>query len=115
MSLEDTDNAGKLIQMLLAASAAGVYDETTEAWTGPVTPGSLVEFVLTYATPSDTVAAATAAAVATTGSALTAYGYTQAQADAIPVAINALIADTLVLRQLIVALVGVLVSAGIAS
>ena len=48
---------------------------------------------------------ATAANVVTTAATLVAYGYTQAQADAIPVAINATQADVLALKKLIVALI----------
>jgi hypothetical protein len=113
---DPTDNAAKLINLLAAVQAAGVYDETTNAWSGPVVPESPVTFTLTYSTAADTVPAATVAAVPTTSSTTTTpYGYsTQAQADDIPVAINALTADVLALRKVIVALVNVLVSADLA-
>jgi|ERR1017187_6187958 hypothetical protein len=69
-------------------------------------------YTKTYNTPARTIPAATAVAAATTGSTVgaatnaSAYGYTTAaQADAIPVAINALEADVLALKQIIVALV----------
>jgi len=62
-------------------------------------------YTKTYSTASRTVANATAGAVVTTAATLAAYGYTQAQADSIPVAINALRADVDILRQLIVSLI----------
>ena len=64
-------------------------------------------YTLTYNTASHTVPAATAVAAATTGSTTTTpYGYTtSAQADAIPVAINALEADVIALKKVIVQLV----------
>jgi len=62
-------------------------------------------YTLTYSTAARTVPAATVAAVATTAATLVAYGYTQAQADSIPVAINALAADVLALKKVIVALI----------
>ncbi len=63
-------------------------------------------YTQTYTTAARTVSTATVAAVVTTASTTTAYGYvTSAQADAIPVAINALTADVLVLRKVITALI----------
>lgn len=64
-------------------------------------------YTQTSATPGRTVAAATAVAVDTTGSSQTTpYGFTSsAQADAIPVAINALETDVATLRGLINALI----------
>ena len=59
-------------------------------------------YTLTYSTAVRTVPAATAANVATTASTLVAYGFTQAQADSIPVEINAMQADMLELKKLIV-------------
>lgn len=77
-------------------------------------------YTLTYSTAARVVPAATAVAVATTGSSVGAatnanvYGFTtSAQADAIPVAINALEADNLALKKLVVALVNDLQAAGI--
>lgn len=97
MSLNE-DNAEKLLDLLgkvAAAAAAGVY-------------------TLTYATPAREVPEATAAGVATDSStADSPYGYSQAQADAIPAAINALEADVLALKQVVVALVTDLETAGI--
>lgn len=71
----------------------------------------------TYSTTATTVAAATVAAVATTAATQTTpYGYgSAAQADAIPVAINALTADVLVLRKLINEIVDILQLAGLAT
>jgi len=62
-------------------------------------------YTLTYSTAVRTVPVATAAAVVTTAATLVAYGYTQAQADSIPVAINAMQADMLELKKLIVSLI----------
>jgi len=62
-------------------------------------------YTLTYSTAVRTVPAATAANVVTTASTLVAYGFTQAQADSIPVAINAMQADMLELKKLIVSLI----------
>lgn len=58
-------------------------------------------FTMTYALNSRVNAALTAAAVVTTPAALVSYGYTQAQADSIPVAINALIADVLNIKKVL--------------
>lgn len=56
-------------------------------------------YTMTYAVGARLNPALTAAAVVTTASALAQYGYTQAQADSIPVAINALVADVLALKK----------------
>ena len=71
-------------------------------------------YTQTYDTATTTVADATVAAVATTAATTsTPYGYAgAAQADAIPVAINALAADVLVLRKLINSLIDDLQQAG---
>lgn len=62
-----------------------------------VQPGSagsgLTAWTQTYATVVNTTANPLAAAVATTAAGLASYGYTQAQADSIPVAINNLVLD----------------------
>lgn len=58
-------------------------------------------YTQTYATATRTHNNVTSSAVATTAATLAAYGYTQAQADAIPVAINAIAADLLNLKQLV--------------
>ena len=62
-------------------------------------------YTLTYSTAVRTVPAATAANVVTTPATLVAYGFTQAQADSIPVEINAMQADMLELKKLIVSLI----------
>lgn len=63
-------------------------------------------YTQTYSTAVRTVAAATAVAVVTTPATMTTpYGYAQAQADAIVTNVNALVADVLILRQLINALI----------
>lgn len=68
-----------------------------------------------YTTATAAVGAATAGTVATTAaSTTTPFGYTTgAQADAIPVAINALIADVLVLRKAINAIIDDLQASGL--
>jgi hypothetical protein len=85
---------------------------------GSAAVGKSSAYTKTYSTQGRTIPVATAAGVATTGSAAstgTVYGYTtSAQADAIPVAVNALEADVLALKQLIVALVVDLQAVGIA-
>lgn len=66
----------------------------------PATPAVITQ---TYSTPASTVPNATVAAVATTAAtSTTPFGYTgAAQADAIPVAINALAADVLELKKVL--------------
>jgi hypothetical protein len=82
---------------------------------GATPVGKSSAYTLTYSTQARTVPAATVAAVATTGStSTTPFGYSQAQADAIPVAINALAADVLALKKVIVALVADSQAVGIA-
>jgi hypothetical protein len=71
-------------------------------------------YTKTYNTALKTIANATAANVVTTGAGLASYGYTQAQADAIPVAINATQADVLALKKVVVALVTDLQALGLA-
>lgn len=70
-------------------------------------------YTQTYATTATTVPAATATAVATTSAGLAIYGFSQAQADAIPVAINALLADVLALRKTMNQIIDDLQSMGI--
>jgi hypothetical protein len=91
------DYAGDLINFVDAAEAFSADNVITK----------------TYNTPADVIPAATALAVATTASALTSYGYTEAQADSIPVAINALEADVLALRKMVVTLTLALEAVGI--
>lgn len=71
-------------------------------------------FTQTYSTAARTVTTASVAGVLTTAAGLTSYGFTQAQADSIPVAINALAADVLVLRQVLNAVIDTLQAAGLA-
>lgn len=80
-----------------------------------IRPASPTTFTQTYSTTATTVAAATVAAVATTAATdTTPFGYASgAQADAIPVAINALTADVLVLRKLLNSVIDALQAAGI--
>jgi hypothetical protein len=82
---------------------------------GSTPVGKSSAYTLTYSTQARTVPAATVAAVATTAStSSTPFGFAQAQADAIPVAINALAADVLALKKVIVALVADSQAVGIA-
>jgi hypothetical protein len=95
-----------------------LVDDTTSLTqrTGSVAvrPASPTAVTQTYSTADTTVAAATAANVATTAATnVSPYGYAQAQADAIPVAINALIADALVLRKVQNTIIDALQAAGI--
>lgn len=66
------DNASNLINLLNAATTAGVFDEDTGEWTGITVPESP-----TVVTP-----------VVTTTPALTSYGFTLAQAEAIITNLN---------------------------
>ncbi len=70
-------------------------------------------YTQTYSTAAKTVPAATQVAVVETAAGLTAYGYTEAQANAIPVAINAAAADILALKKVVNALIDDLQAAGI--
>jgi hypothetical protein len=72
-------------------------------------------YTQTYATASKTHPAVTSVAVATTAATNSSpYGYAQAQADAIPVAINANRADILALKQVVNALIDDLQAYGLA-
>jgi len=72
-------------------------------------------YTQTYATTARTVPNATAVSVATTAATNSSpYGYAQAQADAIPVAINALEADVVALKKVIGAIIDDLQAVGIA-
>ena len=85
---------------------------------GSKTPvGAATTYTQTYNTAARTIPAATAAGVVTTGSTITTpYGYVgAAQADAIPVAINALEADVLALKKVVVAIVQDITAVGIAT
>jgi hypothetical protein len=80
---------------------------------GATTVVRTAAYTMTYSTGSRTNSAPTAAAVATTAATLAAYGYTQAQADSIPVAINALVADVLNLKQVLTQVIKDLQSYGL--
>jgi hypothetical protein len=71
--LQAQDNAAKLISLLQATETAGVYDVETGVWSGIVVPESPTAVT----------------AVVTTTPALTTYGYTLAQAEAIITNLNA--------------------------
>jgi hypothetical protein len=96
-------------------TGVAVFDKRIGMWTqdtyAPIVVGPV--YIKTYSTPTRTIPAPTAVAPATTGSALSSYGFTQAQADAISLAVAALVADSLANRQLIAAMVTDLEAAGI--
>ena len=70
-------------------------------------------FTQTYSTSATTVPDATVEAVATTGATSSSpFGFAEAQANAIPTAINALAADVLALRKVINGIIDELQSAG---
>lgn len=77
-------------------------------------PASPTAVTQTYSTADTTVATATVAAVATTAATQTSpFGYAGAtQANDIPVAINALTADVLVLRKVLNTVIDALQAAG---
>lgn len=58
-------------------------------------------YTQTYSTATRTHANPTAAAVATTAASLAGYGFTQAQANALPAAINALVIDLANTKQVL--------------
>ncbi len=97
----------------------GVDVVTGEIEDGAVTAIKLgltkTTYTQTYNTAATTVPDATVAAVATTAAGLAAYGYTEAQANAIPVAINALAADVLALKKVITSLIDTLQTNNIAA
>lgn len=78
-------------------------------------PASPSAYTQTYSTAARTVPNATVTTVATDAAALTSYGFTEAQANAIPVAINALAADVLALKKVVTALIDDLQAAGLAA
>ena len=113
--------SGAAITLQTAATSEDIIELFSPDGTIVIAKGTqvagVVAFTATYDTAATTIPAATVAAVATTGSTTsTPYGYNAAaQADAIPVAINALTADTLALKKLIVQIVKILGSVGVAS
>lgn len=78
-------------------------------------PAAPTTYTQTYSTAAATVPAETVVAVSTAAAALVVYGYGQSQANSIPVAINALQADVMALRQVINKLIDDLQAAGLAS
>jgi hypothetical protein len=71
-------------------------------------------YTQTYSAAARTVPEATATSTETTAAtAITPYGFSQAQADAIPVALNALLADMLDLRKVVNGIVDDLQSVGV--
>ena len=88
----------RVINSMLVADRDRTISGTEGAVVGPQTT-----YTQTYSTTASTVPNATVASVATTASTQTTpYGYaSQAQADAIPVNINALAADVLALKKVI--------------
>ena len=72
-------------------------------------------YTQTYSTAARTHANPTAATVATTAAGLASFGYAEAQANAIPVAINALVADVANVKQVVNALTDDLQAAGLAA
>ena len=78
---------------------------------GHTTAGTV--FTQTYSTADPVVPAATVEAVATTAATnSTPFGFSEAQANAIPVAINALAADVLALRKALNAVIDELQAVG---
>lgn len=71
-------------------------------------------YTQTYATASKTVSAPTANAVVATPAALSSYGFTQAQADALVATVNALVADSLVNKKNLTAIIDDLQALGLA-
>jgi len=85
--------------------ASGNFNSTNLAFFGVTAVARASAYTQTYSTASHTHPALTATTVATTAATLVAYGYTQAQADAIPVAINALLSDLTDLKKLVNAII----------
>lgn len=85
----------------------GLVDGTTTTigFLGATPVAKPTAYTQTYSTAARTVPVATQVAVVTTAASTSAYGFTQAQADAIPVAINAAAADILALKKVVTALI----------
>jgi hypothetical protein len=98
----DTDFGGTVIQ--LTATTGG---DPQLGFYGTVPVSQAAAYTKTYSTASRTIPNATFTNLATTAATNVApYGFTtQAQADAIATKVNALAADVLILKQLIVSLV----------
>lgn len=88
-----TGSAGSTIVAVTSASELGFYGATPAA-----RPSAYTQ---TYSTTTRTHANITASAVATTAATLASYGFTQAQADAVPVAINANATDIANVKQVL--------------
>lgn len=97
------DAAGTANNMVLVTNATPGSATFGIFGIGPV--GRAGAITQTYSTATRTHANVTSSAVATTAAATLSFGYTQAQADSIPVAINAVAADLLNLKQLVNALI----------
>lgn len=88
-----------------AAHALRVTGDNKVGLFDAVPVGKAAAYTQTYATAARVNPNATALAVLTTASGLASFGYTQAQADSIPVAINAIEADLLAIKKLVNALI----------
>jgi hypothetical protein len=99
---------------VIVDDTTGEYARTAKLGARPTSPTAVTQ---TYSTADVTVAAATVAAVATTGATQSSpFGYVGAtQANDIPVAINALAADVLVIRKVQNTIIDVLQAAGFLS
>lgn len=106
-----------LKERLYWATDSGLYQCNGAGWrllfNAAIVPGSPVAFTQTYATANTTVPAATAATVATADATDLATAITLA--NALKVAVNALIVDSLRNRQLINSLIDGQQAAGIAT
>lgn len=113
LSAETYTDENGIVKPKYEETGLGDSRVTPTAKYAPTTPAAA--YTKTYSTSARTVPNATVAAVATTGSTTsTPYGFsTSAQADAIPVAINALSADVLALKKLVVAIIDDLEAVGI--
>lgn len=96
---------------LVAVTNATTTGSSTVDWVQ--TQGAYTQ---TYSTAARTVPAATAVAVDTTAATdTTPFGYSEAQANAIPVAINANAADILAVKKVVNALIDDLQALGLAT
>jgi hypothetical protein len=110
-------SVGGALSVTGASNLAGAlnHDGTTVGFYGTTPAAQPGAYTQTYSTPARVVPAATATAVATTAATNSSpYGFTQAQADALVAAVNALIVDVLALRKVNNALIDDLQSVGLA-
>jgi hypothetical protein len=102
----------------VVSAPSGIYQRISGSWVTSAAASLPIQsaYTQTYAVAAKTVPAATAAAVATTAATQTTpYGFgSAAQADAIPVAINANAADILALKKVVNALIDDLQTLGLA-